>query len=302
MKNPTAFHHNSLLLEVATMFETYGLGPEFVPQGQGRTPDLVLRLTAAIMIQIDTKAPKNLQMPIPGSEISVDPSQPRETIHHALRLSRGQFSTDGILVVGGDFWVGGIDAFAEAAAAYFEQPLAADASDEAQQHYARLLGVILASQGYDEREPGAFRSRLYLRWVRNPRYEGHIYLTLPPDMEGLWRLRAPAPAREVSDLRADEADAEREETHGNPARFRRLAAGTVEVEGLIINSDPDRHQSDERVAAFQLPVGYRPAGDVEFDVACETGFTAVEVRAGGHLLVNPRVGWIDLHGIRFRAA
>jgi hypothetical protein len=85
--------------------------------------------------------------------------EPRKTIKRALRKSRGQFDTAGILVVAGDFWIGGIDAYAAEAAALLAAPLSPTASDEARAHYRRLLGIVFASVGY-EVEDRTFRTRL----------------------------------------------------------------------------------------------------------------------------------------------
>jgi hypothetical protein len=298
-RSPKTFHHNAILLEVASTFESAGLGPEFVPQAEGRTPDLVLRLSAAATIQIDTKTPESLQRPLELDGLSIDPSGARKTIRHALRMSRGQFSTDGILVIGGDFWINGLDAYAEATEKLLSEELPSDASEEARDHYARLLGVILASAGYEELEPRSFRPRLFLRWVTNPRYAGSLDLSLPADVEGQWRIRAPAPGGDKHRIAVSE-DAEAANGEAwNPVGFLRLDDGSVIVEGRIANTDPPE-QPTEPLTAFEFPVGYRPDVAVAFDVACETGFTVVEVLTDGRLLTDPLVGWIDLHGVQFQ--
>jgi hypothetical protein len=79
-----------------------------------------------------------------------------------------------------------------------------------------------------------------------------------------------------------------------------IGAGEVEMDGKIVNSAPIEGQG--RTVAFQLPEGRRPPVAIDFDVACEVGFTAVTVDGDGSLLADPNVGWISLHGIRFKIA
>jgi hypothetical protein len=259
VKNPKAFHHNAILLEVASTFEFADLRPEFILQSKGRTPDLVLRLSSTATIQIDTKTPDSLQRPVESEAISLEPSGARKTIRHALRMSRGQFSTDGILVIGGDFWISGIDAYAAATQKLLEEPLPPNTSQEAHEHYARLLGVILASAGYEEIEARSFRSRLFMRWIANPRYQGSLDLAIPSDVEGQWRIRALAPGRDTLSARGEDAEAPDGETW-NPTRFLRLDDGWIIVEGTIANAHPPE-QLPERITAFRLPLGYRPDAD-----------------------------------------
>jgi hypothetical protein len=86
----------------------------------------------------------------------------------------------------------------------------------------------------------------------------------------------------------------------NPARFRLLGDDEVDVEGLIGNKG--ELAFTERLAVWTFPVRFRPASPTDLDVACERGFTVVTVLPDGTFLADPSVGWIDLHGVRFKAA
>ena len=72
----------------------------------------------------------------------------------------------------------------------------------------------------------------------------------------------------------------------------------VEAEGTIVNSSASRRT--KRTVVFTFPEGYRTPVVVDFDVACEVGFTLVTVNPDGSLLADPNVGWISLHGVRFQ--
>jgi hypothetical protein len=54
-KDPATFDHNVLLLTLASIFEDSGLGPEVVPPGAGRAPDLRMRISARRSIEADIK-------------------------------------------------------------------------------------------------------------------------------------------------------------------------------------------------------------------------------------------------------
>lgn len=298
---PEAFDHNTVLLQVATLFESAHLGPELVGPSTGRTADLILRISASHLIQVDTKAPRALQRP---AKNMISPVEPRRTIKRALRSSRGQFTAPGILVIAGDFWIGGLDAYAEATALLLNAPLAPDASPEARLHYQRLLGVVLVSTGY-EVEERTYRARLYARWVPSPRYSERIALTLPPEFGGQFTISI-SPSIDSSGHRGTQEDsgsdsaATFESGAFDPARFRLLGDDEVEVDGAIVNSSPSG--GTEPTVVFQFPEGFRPPIAIDFDVACEVGFTVVTVMPDGSLLADPSVGWISLHGVRFKTA
>src|SRR5207302_153863 len=95
-KQSEAFEHNSVLLQVATVFEQARLGAELLPPGDRRTADFALRVSATHRIEIDTKTPQALQLPSEGV-FRLIPA--RTTLKAALRRSRGQFATSGILVI-----------------------------------------------------------------------------------------------------------------------------------------------------------------------------------------------------------
>lgn len=108
--HPEGFDHNAALLQIASMLEAAGLGPELVPpKGGGRTADLALRLSASRVIDLDVKTPQALRYRPDEVFKFVDP---RRTIRKALRASRGQFGFDGILVVAGEVWIGGVEGYA----------------------------------------------------------------------------------------------------------------------------------------------------------------------------------------------
>ena len=60
---PETFDHNVELLEVASLLEDAGLAPEFVLTGPARTPDLILRVSATQLIELDVKTPRSGQLP-----------------------------------------------------------------------------------------------------------------------------------------------------------------------------------------------------------------------------------------------
>lgn len=138
-----------------------------------------------------------------------------------------------------------------------------------------------------------------MRWVPNPRYAGDMAFKLPSDLAGAIELSfgmrpgERASATEVA--RPQEPDPWRD-----PARFRVLPTNEVEISGTIVNREPDR--TSGRTVVFLLPDGLRPGADVDFDVACQTGFTTVTVQRGGALVADPGVGPIDLRGVRFAIA
>src|SRR5581483_969033 len=110
------------------------------------TADLRLRISASQTIQLDIKTPQRLQRPEPlppDLVISPDLSDARRIVRKQLRRSRGQFTAPAIVVITGDFWVHGIDHYAESTRKLLAEPLPADASDAAREYYRRLLGVIL---------------------------------------------------------------------------------------------------------------------------------------------------------------
>jgi hypothetical protein len=201
-----------------------------------------------------------------------------------------------MLVVAGDFWMNGIDNYAEAIAQLLEEPLPPDASEQARDHYRPLLGVLLVSLGYEVIGRDV-RTRLFLRWIGNPRYDGPIILKWEPEPDGRFQLRI-RPEGDPYPEAPHEDDEEPPEGKGfNRARFR-LVGDFVETEGLIGNANPPA--SSERLTVWQYPPGYRLLVATDFDLGCETGFTAVTVYPDGRLVADPTVGAIDLHGVRFR--
>jgi hypothetical protein len=291
-----SFDHNTALLKTASMLHTAQLGPQLVPpRSEGRTADLILRISASRFVEVEFKAPRALRYPEGDAMRLVEPS---ETIRKALRKSRGQFAREGILVIAGEIWFGGIDAYAQAAEKRLDKPLASTASPEARAFYERLLGVIFAGAGYEELDRG-FRDRLFLRWVPNPRYEGEIDLTLPSDLDGPFRIGFwpdPTKVSPYDETRSPSFDTRQEKR----ARFRVLANGEIEVAGRVVCSS--RETASGRTAVFRFAEGQRPSSDVDFDVGCEAGFTTVTVRDDGSLVADPHVGWIDLSGVRFKIA
>lgn len=89
----------------------------------------------------------------------------------------------------------------------------------------------------------------------------------------------------------------------NPMRFRVNETGEVEIEGTIENrSQRSNGGTTERLTVTTLPVGHRPAEELDFEVESESGPTTITVQTDGALLADPTAGWIRLDGIRFRAA
>ena len=285
---PTAFDHNAVLLEVADIFEDAKLAPEFVPAGQSRTPDLILRISATRTIELDVKAPRALQLQREGG---IEAVEPRRTIRQALTKSRGQFRTPGILVIAGDVWIGGLDAYADAAAALLSTPLPDDASVDARMHYKRLLGVLLVARGYDLKDR-QYQSRLFARWIPSSRYADDIELILPPKFDGPFSIGF-KPAGAATDT--SEQSFESEPPVGAAFRVR---GDEVQAEGRIVRTDIA--DASQPLAAFEFPPMARPMTTRRFDLACEAGFTTGEVRPDGQFLLRPDVGWVDLHGTRFK--
>jgi len=78
-KNPTDFDHNTALLEVATLLENAGLGPELVPRRTNeKTPDLNLRLSGTHVIEVEAKTPRALQFPA-EDPVRIHDTPPGET-------------------------------------------------------------------------------------------------------------------------------------------------------------------------------------------------------------------------------
>jgi len=283
---------------VATIFSYAGFGPELVPRKDSEnTVDLVLRLSATHPVEVEAKTPRALQFPA-EDPIRVHDIPPRDTIKKSLDDARDQFSGDGILAIAGDFWVGGIDGYAEAAANVLAVPLPRAASESVRFVREHLLGILLASLGYENSGRDGVRSRLFLRWVPNPSYSGSVALTWQPDSDGRLsiRLRPASAAANAADV---EDDFQRYEENPifNPARFRVLPANEVEVEGAIVNHGG--HTSASPVRNWTFPEAYRPKQQWAFDVASEFGFTVVRVVPDGGLLTDPTAGSIDLHGVKF---
>ncbi len=159
-KNPTDFDHNTALLEVATLLENAGLGPELVPRRPNeKTPDLNLRLSGTHVIEVEARPPEPCsfrQRIRCGSTIR----RPVRRSEAAWTDASRQFTTDGILVIAGDFWVGGLDEYAAAATEILNAPLPSDAS--ARDRRERLLGTLLASLGFKVEQRNV-ATALYLR-------------------------------------------------------------------------------------------------------------------------------------------
>lgn len=292
---PETFDHNTALLQVASMLESSQLGPELVPPREGRTADLALRVSASRSVDLDIKTPRALRFPESGSIRIVEP---RETIKKALRGSRGQFGEHGLLVIAGEIWFGGIDAYADAAAKLLREPLAEQASPEARAHYRQLLGLIFAGTGYEE-DGRNFRPASFMRWVKSPRYEGDIALDLPADLDGPFSIAFwPGPKATNPAARHASVRQSRHPVPDTAARFRRVG-DEVEVDG-VVNRQPASQPG--RLVICTFDEGYRPLHETDVDVACETGFTVVTARTDGSMLADPSVGWIDLRGLRFRGA
>jgi hypothetical protein len=283
---PETFDHNVELLEVASSLENSGLAPEFVVTGSSQTPDLILRVSATRLIELDVKTPRALQLPAAGQVLKLQ--HPKQVVHRALHSSRGQFSTSGILVIAAEIWINGIDVYANAAAEILKTPLASSASVDAREHYRRLLGVLFVSTGYNV-DGTEVRAASLARWVPSPRYGEEISLTLPPDLEGQFTISFKPSSQDASGSPW---------SHGEPPpgpAFRQVGT-EVRAEGRIVSTST---AGASRTEAVQFPATARPRRTWRFDLACETGFTTAEVGPGGWLLVDPQVGWIDLHGVRF---
>ena len=307
LQGPKSFEHNVVLLQVARLLQDTGLGPEFVPAGGGRTPDLILRISATRWLQVDTKTPRAIQAPVEGETVRL--ISPRETIGKALRRMRGQFSGPGspssLEIFGSTSSTAngrGIDAYADAAEKFLNEAIPADASKEAITHYQRLLGILFASVGWNV-EGQTYRQSLHLRWVPNPRYADIIEFSLPRNVDGPFNMSL---GRVVDSgerlITPAESSPPPVDNEGNeifdPARFALTNTGYVVAEGSITAT----RRSDSRTAVFRFPKGYRPTHRVYFDVMCDGGFTVVTVDPDGTFLADPSAGWIRLHGVRFEAA
>jgi hypothetical protein len=309
-KDPYSFEHNVVLLRVATLLHQTGLGPEFVPTGLGRTPDLILRISATRWLQIDTKTPRAIQLPAGGTPIKL--VSPRDTISKVLRRMRGQFTGPGIAVIAGDLWIdvtdgrwtGGIDTYAVAAEKLLSEPLPADASQDARTHYQRLVGIMFVSVGWTV-EGRTYRDRLHMRWIPNPRYAESVEVSMSRHVDGPFHFHlgrivdsgehfvSPSGAS----VGSPPVDENGEEIF-DAARFALTNTGYVVAEGVM--SAPGGGTAP--TAAFRFPEGYRPTERIEFDVMRDGGFTIVTVEPDGHLLADPSVEWVSLHGVRFKAA
>lgn len=283
---PETFDHNVELLEVASSLENAGLAPEFVVTGSAPTPDLILRVSATRLIELDVKTPRALQLPAAGQALKL--LDPRQVVRRALHSSRGQFSTSGILVIAAEIWLNTIDNYAYAAAEILKTPLASGASVEAKEHYRRLLGVLFVSTGYNV-DGTDVRSASFARWVPSPRYGEEISLALPSDLDGPFTITFKPSSQDISGSPWSKG-----EPPPGPA-FRQIGS-EVRAEGRIVSTATAGTSYTE---AFQFPVTARPRRTWHFDLACESGFTTAKVGPDGWLMVDPRVGWVDLHGVRF---
>lgn len=181
-KNPSTFLHNTLLLMVASVLADAGLGPELVPTGEPRTPDLRLRISAHELLEADVKTPVALQRK-PG--VAIRPKQAGLVIADALKSSRGQLAseTPSLLVIGGSFWTGDFDQYARAAAAVLRPG-----------RRRNVVGVVLASTNIEfaqVRGTAPFEGRWeevdwspgsQFRWVANPGYALPLTLTFSEDV------------------------------------------------------------------------------------------------------------------------
>lgn len=190
-KDPNTFDHNILLLSFASVFDDSGFGPEIVPPGENRAPDLRMRISASRSIEADIKAPVALQR---RPRESVPTKDAVDLVENAIRSSRGQFATTSILVLAGSFWIGDFDELANSAQAALGKALPPEASPEARLHRENLSGVILAStlvQYGRNRGSGAFDDQWdevdwtharEFRWVPNPSYAGDLKLSFADDL------------------------------------------------------------------------------------------------------------------------
>ena len=284
---PETFDHNVELLEVASSLENAGLAPEFVATGSARTPDLILRVSATRVVELDVKTPRTLQLPAANQMLKL--LEPKQVVHQALRSSRGQFSTSGILVIAGEIWFNGIDGYADAAAEILKTPLASSASVDAREHYRRRAGVLFVSTGYSV-DGSDVRSASLARWVPSPRYTEDISLTLPEDFDGPFTINF------KPSLRDGVSESPWSEGEPPPGPAFRQVGPEVRAEGRIVSTLAPGAGHTE---VFQFPATARPRRTWLFDLACESGFTTAEVGPDGSLSADPRVGWIDLHGVRF---
>ncbi len=71
--------------------------------------------------------------------------------------------------------------------------------------------------------------------------------------------------------------------------------GRVHLSGLVyINGTQSGNM-------FQLPAGYRPAGQIIFMMMGGNGPTRVDVMANGYVSIPPTTGWVSMNGISYRA-
>jgi hypothetical protein len=183
-KDPEHFIHNALLLMVASLLADGGLGPELVPTGETRTPDLRLRISARESIDVEVKTPVALQRR-PGAHVT--PKTAERLIDDELNRSRGQLSPEvpSMLVIGGAFWTAELDEHADACARLLRPG-----------RRGNLVGVILAATtiAYARtRGTGAFDDsweevdwapNAQFRWVANPGYALALNVDFGPDFSG----------------------------------------------------------------------------------------------------------------------
>ena len=202
-ETPARSTTNVLVVTLASQLDNAGLGPELVPTGNARSPDLRFRITARVALEADIKAPTTLQR---RAGIAVPVKEAREIVADAITSSRGQFSTTGLLVIAGSFWTGDFDAVSKAAVQALATPLPESAKAAARDHRERMLcGVILMSRYVEqhwleprevtsEGQPGWMQNSS-LRWIANPLFGGDIRidfndnvseftLTVPPAITG----------------------------------------------------------------------------------------------------------------------
>ena len=185
-KDPGTFSHNVLLLELASTFADAepapGLGPEFIPGGRGRTPDLRLRISARRALELELKTPRALQR---RPSVAVPPKEAGELIEKAVHESRTQFSphAPAVLAIGGAFWTDDFEDHARATAEILRR-----------RGRKRLVAVVLASTTIElahMRGSGPFEGRWdevdwradsQFRWVPNPAYAGDLKVSFAPDL------------------------------------------------------------------------------------------------------------------------
>lgn len=193
-RDPNTFCHNLVLLRVASLLADVQLGAELVPPdpvSEARRSDMRIRLSARRWVEVDVKTPTTLQR-LEG--VQVPTKSAAGVVASAVRSSRGQFVGPGILVIGGAFWSGDMDGHAAAASRVLAGPLAQDASSDAHEHHASLLGIVLVSTdiGYARtRGEGEFAgnwnevdfsTNARHRWIPNPGYALDLDFSFAADM------------------------------------------------------------------------------------------------------------------------